>query len=112
MFNNGGSNSGFTFSFSYGITGDGDQSLYYLGIGINNTNDKSLVYLFPIDNIDNIDLNDSEINFNITYENLNNYLTDNTNYFISVVGQYKQNDVPTLYQITSFSQTPFLYNAP
>jgi hypothetical protein len=50
------------------------------------------------------------MSFNITYGNLNSYLTDNTNYLFSVVGFYKQNDIPTIYRINTICQTPFLYN--
>ena len=112
IFNNGGIDYGFTFTFSYGITGDDNQSLISLGIGINKTNDKSLINLFPIDNIDSFDLNNSQITLNINYNDLSVYLTNNTNYLFSVIGVYKQNDIPTTYKIITISSTPFLFNIP
>ena len=110
-FNNGETDFGYTFSFSYGITGDDNHSLESLGVGINNVNDKLCLRVFQIENINNFDLNNSEISFNISYEDLNVYLTDNTNYLFSVVGVYKQNDIPTTYVINTICETPFLFNA-
>jgi len=112
IFNNGGIDYGVTFVFSYELTGDDNHSLLSLGIGINNTDDNSLINFYPIENIDSLIINHSLISINISYFDLINYLTENTNYLFSVVGVYKQNDIPTTYQINTFSPTPFLFKLP
>jgi hypothetical protein len=70
------------------------------------------LFSHPIYDLDSIILNHSQISLNISYFDLIDYLTENTNYLFSVVGVYKQNDIPTTYQINSFSPTPFLFNLP
>ena len=106
--NNSSTNYGFTFNYSWENLGTG-QTLVSLGIGINSNINNSIIHTFLKSDLTGLNSNNLSVSINILQADLDIYLENDTDYYYSAIGTFRQNDIYSTYQIITKSTTTFYF---